>query len=478
MISNSNHWIIEQTKFNSDKTAIVTNKKSLTYFDFFEECKNLTYFLIESGIKEYSHVGILIDHSVDFYIALNSIWLIGAIVVPLNPKNKTEELKYQIEKADINFIITNLDFTDKQLNNTIILHIKNAKEININSKLSFCEYDKSKTALIMFTSGTTAKPKAVVHTFESLFNHVNNLNEKIKLNQKDNWLASLPLYHIGGFMILVRALISGSKIIFPESLKTKDLTKSFHFLPTHASFVTTMLNNFINEGISLSTSLKLIFIGGGPIDDNLYKQYKNKFGNVVKVYGSTETCSMVTALFPEDDFENSIGKPISNSIEIMISKNDSNNSGEILVRSNSMFKEYYNDKELTTSKFENKFFKTGDFGFLNEKGFLFIENRREDIIISGGKNVSKLEVENEIRKIIGVEDVYVFGSKDNHWGQIVCALIQSTSVSEEKINLELKKNLSSYKIPKKFFFTEKIPKNDLGKISKKEILDFLKLNDD
>lgn len=478
MIANSNHWIIEQTKVNSSKPAIVCEQKTLSYFDFFEECKNLTYYLIESGIKENTHVGILLNHSFEFYIAINSIWLIGAVVIPLNPKSKREELKFQIEKADINFIITNLENETNQIFNAKIISIKNIDRTTNDKKLIFNDYKSDSNALIMFTSGSTGKPKAVVHTFNSLFNHVKNLNEKIILTSEDKWLASLPLFHIGGYMILIRALLSGGVVIFPKSLKVEDMSKSFKYLPTHASFVTTMLNNFLEKNISLPESLKYIFVGGGPIDFNLYKIYKEKFGVVIKVYGSTETCSMVSALFPKDDFENSLGKPISNSIAISILKNSNDKSGEILVKSDSLFKEYYNDQTTTSEKFTSGFYKTGDYGYVNENGFLFLENRREDIIISGGENISKIEVENEIKNISGVEDVFVFGINDNYWGEIVCALIQSKTLTQDEIYFALKKNLSSYKMPKKIFFTEKIPRTDLGKISKKEILDLLNLSDE
>ncbi len=478
MISNTNHWLIEQTKINSSISAIICNHQTLSYFDFIEECKNLTYFLIESGVKENTHVGILISHSYEFYIAINSLWLIGAVVVPLNPNSKINELEYQVEKADVNFIITNLEIERDKIGIAPILSIKDANEKSTDKKLLFNEFNSNNNALIMFTSGSTGKPKAVVHSFNSLYNHVKNLNEKITLTNEDKWLASLPLFHIGGFMILVRALISGSSVIFPNSLKVEGFSKSFQFYPTHASFVTTMLNKFLDKNIFLPKSLKYIFLGGGPIDFNLYKLYKANFSNIVKVYGSTETCSMITALFPNDTFEDSVGKPITNSIEIKILGSSDYSSGEILVKSDSLFKEYYNDKMTTSEKFNNDYYKTGDYGFLNKFGFLFLENRREDIIISGGENISKIEVENEIKKIAGVEDAYVFGLKDKYWGEIVCALIQSTILTEGDIKFYLSNNLTSYKIPKKFFFTENIPRTELGKISKNEILNFLKLNDD
>ncbi|MCX7875030.1 MAG: acyl--CoA ligase [Melioribacteraceae bacterium] len=477
MISNSNHWLFQQSINIPDKVAIISAEQSITYHELFNLSKIFANYLIQEGITPKTNVGILVNHSFEFFIILNSIWLIGAVAVPLNPNSKLEELEYQIKKTEIFFLISNDEYFIKQnLNVNLILYHNNHIKEQFNS--TYYNFNKDESALIMFTSGSTAKPKAVVHTFNSLYNHVNNLSKCINLSSDDFWLLSLPLYHIGGFMILIRSLILGSTVIFPNSLKANDIAKSFNFSPTHASFVSTMLNNFYNDNILLPKSLKYIFLGGGPIDNELFMFFKDHYKNILKVYGSTETCSMVTLLFQNDNYNETVGKPINEFIEIRINTNENERVGEILIKSNSLFKEYYNDYEETIKKFENDFYKTGDFGYLNDNGYLVIENRREDIIITGGKNVSRNEVESEIKKIKNVEDVYVFGLSDKHWGQKLCALIQTKNIDEEEIKKHLNQKFSSYKIPKQFYFTDKIPKNELGKISKKEILSFLNLNED
>ena len=155
------------------------------------------------------------------------------------------------------------------------------------------------------------------------------------------------------------------------------------------------------------------------------------------------------------------------------SKNEKNN-GEILVKSKSLFKKYYNDEQSTNEKFKDGFYHTGDYGWIDNDGFLFVESRREDLIVTGGENVSAVEVELLIKLHPKVNDVIVFGIDDQIWGQKVCAAVVAkpdSSIYEEELNLFLKKSLAGYKIPKKFLFLKKLPRTELGKVMKDKLID-------
>jgi len=482
IISHTNHWFIEQYKSFSDRYAIITNEENLTYDEFKNKIISYSKFLIKNGVKENDHVGILFSHRYEFYILINSIWLIGAIPIPLNTKNNSDEINYQIQKADIDFIIADDNFSNMIFPKPKIIFSKNEiDEINFNNdiiKINNPSFEPSKTALILFTSGSTSKPKAVVHSFINLFNHVSSVEKKFKLSPDDKWLASLPFYHIGGFMILIRAMLTGASVIFPKSLKHEDIKESMKHSPTFSSFVSTTMKRFIEENYTLPKTLRYIFLGGGPIENDLTLKCMSKNYPIVKVYGSTETCSMVTALIPTKINYDSVGKPIDASTFIKINKYEEKNFGEILVKSNSLFTEYYDDERYTSEKIINGFYKTGDIGFMDENGYLFIMNRREDIIISGGENVSRIEVENALSQIPQIKDVYVFGLQDETWGQIVTAAIVGDNISQDEIKSKLKEKLAAYKIPKKYFFVDKLPKNELGKVLKNELLKKLNLSVD
>jgi O-succinylbenzoic acid--CoA ligase len=339
----------------------------------------------------------------------------------------------------------------------------------------------------MFTSGSSGKSKAVVHTFESLFESVKSTDSFADLSAEDIWLASLPLYHIGGFMILVRSLITGSSVVFPDSLEYKDILHAIHkFLPSHISIVPTTLLRLLNENVHPNANLKYVFLGGGPSEKQLILDAVNQGWPIVKVYGSTETCSMITALLPNEikDKLESAGKVLDeNKIKIMsMNKNDPDGFtnigevGEIIVSVKSLFKEYYNDQESTSQSIQNGWFYSGDFGWIDKDGYLFVESRREDLIITGGENVSANEVETAIKSHPSVKDAFVFALQDKTWGQIICAAIVSNDFGADEIKDFLKTKTAAYKIPKRFFFMEKIPRNELGKVTRAVILKQLNLD--
>lgn len=479
LISNTTHWIIEQSEVHSSDFAIISKDKNYTYEEFKNKVIQYLEFLIKKGIKQHHHIGILLLHRYEFYVLINSIWLIGAIPIPINTKNSLNEINYQIEKASIEFIITDSVIANINIPESNIIIINNSYEelnsSNITFQNNYPKYDANRIALILFTSGSTSNPKPVVHSFKNLFNHVLSIENQFMLTENDRWLASLPFYHIGGFMILIRALISGAAVLFPNSLKHEDIKESINLYPTLASFVSTTMKRFLEDNFSFPISLRFIFLGGGPIDNDLVFKCLNKNYPIVKVYGSTETCSMVTALLPKDKNYDSVGKPIDNSTIINIDKSQQNRFGEILIKSSSILLEYYHDEEYTHKKLIDGFYHTGDFGFVDENGYLFILNRREDIIISGGENVSRLEVEKALLSVRGVKEAFVFGVKDETWGQVVYAAIVANSISSNEISKELRKRVASYKIPKKYFFVDSLPKNEMGKILKNQLLKKLNL---
>ncbi len=239
----------------------------------------------------------------------------------------------------------------------------------------------------------------------------------------------------------------------------------------------TTLDSLLKENVSPNKNLKYVFLGGGPSQTELITEAVKKSWPIVKVYGSTETCSMITALHPDEikSKSDSSGKLIGqNKIKIM-SKNK-NDFGEVAVFSKSLFKEYYNDQSTTNNKLKNGWYLTGDFGRIDNEDYLYIESRRDDLIISGGENITSYEVESAIKKHPFVKDVFVFALQDKTWGQIVCAAIVSETISEDVIKDFLKEKIASYKIPKRFFIVNEIPRNEMGKANRTELLKQLKLS--
>lgn len=495
-ISNTKHWLNEQSEILNGKQAILFESNSVNFSVLYNQSYNLANYFSSVGIKENDHAAILCGNNIEFVKIVNALWMIGAVPVPLNPKNKVDEIYSQLKLADVKILLI-----EESLSEIFPLLSIDKKIIVINNKLSTAEFYIStskfetqnsfhttfcspNSALILFTSGSTGIPKAVVHTFDNLYNSVLLTDTISNLSIDDTWLASLPFYHIGGFMILVRALLSGASLAFPASLNYADIADSLNdYNPTHLSLVSTTLQQLLKAGYKPNTNLKQLFLGGGPLDTQLCIDAVNNGFPIVKVYGSTETCSMVTAL-SKSDFNlkpDSSGRPIDD-VKIKILDESGNElktslSGEIAVKSRTLAKEYFNNIGETKKKFINGFYLTGDFGFIDDDGFLYLESRREDIIISGGENISAKEIENVFRSNPLINDVYIFSQKDEKWGEILCAAIISNKLTIDNIKEFLHTKLPNYKIPKKIYLIDKIPRNELGKVIRTNLFDKLSLTE-
>jgi O-succinylbenzoic acid--CoA ligase len=490
-VNKTAHWLKQQSVSRPNAIAFNCDANKFTYKNFYEECLAAAQFLSGRGINENDNIGLLFEHNHKFFIAVNALWFIGAVPVLLNTKDTNDEILKQAKQADVKIIVASKNYEAKYIfdQSGIILILPEDKIYRQNnldfSSSALADFNINKNALILFTSGSSGKPKAAVHTFNSLFASVNATDHFSGLSESDVWLSSLPHFHIGGFMILLRGLLTGSQIIYPTSLAYEDIKKSIvEFQPSHISFVTTTLLKLLEENFIPSKKTKQVYLGGGPLNPDICLEAFKKGWPLVKSYGSTETCSMAAAMRPEEiQFKpDSAGKAIGQN-QIAILKKDDNaisnlpdNAGEIIIRCDSMFKEYYNDGETTSKKIIDGFYYTGDLGWIDDEGYLFVLSRREDIIITGGENVSAAEVEQILLDIDSVSDVFVFGLPDKKWGQKLCAALVAKNLSAEELKIILKQKTAPFKIPKELYFIDEIPRTELGKVNRPLLLKLLKLD--
>ncbi len=451
-----------------DLTAIKNSENEISYYSLFNSSKSFSEFLLSYKIGKKKYAAVFTDDQVFFVKSVIALWLIGAVPVPINTKLLDSEIEQILNDHQIKFLIsdrTSFNFDHPQ--ETELILISDFKtEPTLNNEFEIPELENE--AVVIFTSGSAGKPKGVVHTFLSLINNIENGNVILKHQEKDKWLASLPFYHIGGFQIICRSLFFGCTLITSKSIQTDELAESIiKFNPTHLSFVSTQLKRMIDEKKSPGNSLRVSLIGGGYIDDELIIKAENLGWKPYRVYGSSETGSMITAISGNELMKKpfSSGKPFKD-VQINIS-----DFSELLIRSKCLFKYYLNDKKETAEKLVDGFFHSGDIGFTDDDGHLFIEARRNDLIITGGENVNPIEVERVILKINGIKEVCVFPQQNKIWGQIVaCVLVTNDeSINEKKIREFLKPLIAGYKIPKKYFFTAELPKTSLDKLEREKI---------
>lgn len=448
---------------NINLTAIRTPSQSLTYKELFNSANELELKISWLNNFTSQYIPILSSNNVEFIELVLALWNLGFVPVPINIRWTEKEIESVIIRHNFNTIFLEEKFSQKIKN-------LNIKKIFFNELLSLpsgkVKKKNNDEALVIFTSGSTGEPKGVVHTFSSLANSIINGSAILSQNESDKWLASLPFFHIGGFQIICRVLSNGCEVIIPKNSETESLKESIEqFNPTHISLVSTQLKRLIENGTRTNKSLKLTLIGGGFTDDELILE-ADEFGwKPVRVYGSSETASFISAAYPEEIRlkPNTVGKPIKN-VQLKIS-----DEGEILISTNSLFSKYLNNIDETNARLKNRFYHSGDLGRIEDE-YLFIESRKNDLIVTGGENVNPYEVEKALLEIDGVADACVFPIEDKQWGQIVAAaIVFSKKLSEDEIKNELKKSLSAYKIPKKIFFVDELPKTSLGKTERIKI---------
>ncbi|MBZ0199498.1 MAG: o-succinylbenzoate--CoA ligase, partial [Ignavibacteriaceae bacterium] len=456
--------------FTSNTPAIISNTVNLSYNQLIGRASALSNYFIQKGISQNMRVGILAGNSVEFIFSILALWNMGAVPVPVNIRLTDSEICNLLDFAEIKFLVSDKDVTlpDKNL-------ISTADFINLNRAGYFnVDMNSSSPALIMFTSGSTGLPKAVVHSFDTLLSSVKISHSFFSFNSGEHWLASLPFYHIGGFQIFMRAFLTGSAVIIPEEIKNEFLLEAmFQHRPAYASLVSTQLKEFVDAGIKPVDSLKYVLLGGGFIPSELLQRAKVNGWRTVKVYGSTETASLITALENNEKI-NSAGRPLP-SVEIKILNDngeqlEKNKIGEITVKSPSLFIGYFNNDEEYKIKFKDNFYSTGDFGHLDEEGYLYVEARRTDLIISGGENISPFEVEDILLSYPGIAEAVVFQMEDNKWGHIpAAALVLTAKINADVLLTFLRERLADFKVPRRFFYLEELPKTSLGKIEKEKV---------
>ncbi len=455
--------------------AIITSCDTISYEQLNTQVNTVSAYLHTLGIRQNSKTVILGGNSSEYLVYLLALWNLNACAIPINTMLLDDESVDLIDFSDAEYL-----FYDKEFHGEVPAKLSSRPltlSIEVNKPFNGPPCNTNVISLLMFTSGATGKPKGVMHSLNNLINSADNSQGFLKQTGKDRWLASLPFYHIGGLSIIIRALRFGSALVIPESLGSEDLRKALDDLsPAFTSLVSTQLSRLLDAGWKPGKELRTVLLGGGFTDEQLIREAVDAGCRIANVYGSTETSAFIAALNPDSVVRKpaSSGKALGKSevfiVDDTLKRLPRGNSGEILIRGNSVFHGYYKDDETTGNKLKDGKFCTGDIGYLDDEGDLFVEARRTDLIVTGGENVNPVEVENTLNKIRGIKDSCVFALQDREWGQLVAAaVVTDKDISTDEISKTMKDKISGFKVPKKYFRLEKIPRTSLGKIMREKV---------
>lgn len=337
--------------------------------------------------------------------------------------------------------------------------------------------DTGKDCSVILTSGSEGKPSAAVVPFTSVAEHL-YITGKIFGDQSiSRWLLSLPVNHVSVLAILCRALFNQGTLFIPESQKAEDLIPLInrHGI-THCSLVNAQLQDLAEMQLAGDNKLKCVLVGGGPSDSGVIRESLKKGWPIYKVYGATETFTMITAvdLTRNPEKIDTSGKFLDGVTGKIIPVDESltEEEGEVLVKSPTLIRQFLGDEGKGKEKFRNGYFHTGDIGKIDSEGYLTLLMRRTDLIVSGGLNINPLEIERALISTGLIEEVCVTGKQDTRWGEIVVALVkvkQGNDVTAEMLNQKLGDKIDDRKNPKEYVFVESLPRTELGKLKRAEI---------
>jgi O-succinylbenzoic acid--CoA ligase len=475
-----NAFLLRTQQLNS--TAIQVDSQQFNYSTLKEKVLAVTQHLKTFDIQEKDNVAIIGNNETEYIINVLALWQLKAVPVLINPRLVSDEIDVQTAASNCKIILVSNKITVDGISlSDIHRYPFNIYKMKSNADLPE-QLVPDDTAVIIFTSGASGNPKGVELSFNNLLQSAKTGDQVLQYSDKDKWLASLPFYHIAGFSIITRSLLFGSSIIIPDDIQTNSLIEAMEkFKPTLCSLVPTQLSRIMEQDSEPNEELRNVLLGGGYISPRLVTDAINSGWKITKVYGTTETASFVTALANEEVYEKpgSVGKALKPNKIIIVSENKFalpwGEIGEIAVTSPSVMQGYYKNEVETEKKFDNGYYLTGDIGYLDAEDYLFIEARRTDLIVTGGENVNPNEVENRITEHTDIIEAAVFPLKDDDWGEIVAAALVMQNGSDliqlDDLEQFLKKDLAGFKIPKKIFFEDSLPVNELGKIVRSKLVE-------
>lgn len=498
------------------KTAYYFAGESKTYAELDGAVTKFASGLQKLGVQKGDHVGLLLGNSPYFLIGLFGAMRAGATVIPMNPLYTPTEIGYMLDNGDVKVVISLdvlLPLLEKvhpslpKVESYILCETPKqpgapevAKEdLSIYPKLQTFtsvlgsgdfslevpEVKDDDTAVILYTSGTTGKPKGAMLTHKNLYSNASDVSDYLKFNEDDRVITALPMFHVFCLTVALNApLINGATLIIVPKFSPKEIFEIGKSLePTVFAGVPTMYNFLYQypEGTAEDLkTLRLCISGGASMPVALLKNFENKFNVLVSEgYGLSEA-SPVTTFNPLDRPRKpgSIGTSIINVenkvVDVMGEEVPVGQVGELVVRGPNVMKGYYKLPDDTAATIMDEWLYTGDLARMDEEGYFYIVDRKKDMIVVGGYNVYPREVEEVLYNHPDIIEAAVVGVPNPTHGEAVKSFIVSKNpeLTEEAVREYCADHLAKYKLPTEVEFLEELPKNATGKILRRALKDF------
>jgi len=496
------------------RTAVVCNQESFTYAQFADRASRLAGALRQAGIQPGNRVAFLSSNCHRLLEAYYGVPEAGAVLLPLNIRLAASELSYILNDSGATILFVEKQFL--RLVESFRTDIPNVKTLcqldgapeaawlspgNYEALLQaatpyradIAAIDENSLAELFYTSGTSANPKGVMLTHRNIYLHAMNVCLGFNIENGAVELHTIPLFHANGWGVAHFLTLLGGKHVMMQRFETKEVFRLIEKERVHSfSLVPIMATALVNcperPNYNLS-SLRRIVIGGAASSPTLIREVEEKLGcECFSGYGLTETSpslsiSPMKSGLDWDGEQRYVGQSMTGyafpGVEIRVVDGNDNDvprdgqtMGEIVARSDGVMEGYWRQPDASAEALRGGWFHTGDMATLNEEGYLLIVDRKKDIIVSGGENISSLELEKAILAHPAVLEAGVIPVPDEKWGEVPKALVvlkPNATTTEAELMEFCRTHLSHYKCPRSFEFVESLPKTGTGKILKKDL---------
>jgi long-chain acyl-CoA synthetase len=483
--------LTETAEQHGDRVALRLDDTEVSYEQVEEGSARVAAMLKAKGLEVGDRVAVMLPNVPYFALVYYGALRAGGVVVPINPQFESGEVAYHLGDSQAKVLFAWHDFTDAAEKGTEDMDCEIVSVAPEEFEQTIGEHepdhdvvdrDADDVGVILYTSGTTGDPKGSVLTHGNLQKSTEVATSLVDMSEDDVVLGALPLFHVFGQACGLNASVKLgaclsmiAKFNDEKTLEViqRDGVTIFQGVPTMYSAVLGLedLDSYDTSSIRVAIS------GGQAMPVEVMQRFEDTFGvEVLEGYGLSETTAIGTFNQQGSRKHGSIGKPVEG-VEVKFFDDDGNevddgDIGEIAIKGPNVMTEYWNKPEETEEDLRDGWFFTGDMGHIDEDGFVFVDDRKKDMIIRGGENVYPREIEEVLHHHDDVEEVAVIGVEDERLGEEVAAaivLVEGAESSAEDLQEYVKGELARYKYPRKVFFLDELPKGPTGKILKREI---------
>ena len=478
-------WLARRATLHPERPALITPGRTYSFGELNAWADAVAHQLRALGLAPGERVAILAHNGPTYAAVLHATPRCGTVLVPLNTRLAPAELAWQLADCGASLLLYDAAHATvvANLNEVAKLELE-ALEVQpstISLQPTACQINLAAPHTLIYTSGTTGQPKGAMLTAGNHWWSATASALNLGLHDDDRWLAVLPLFHIGGLAILLRGAIYGMPVVLPARFDPAAAVRS---LETDGITITSLVAIMLQRMLDVGTNrpwprhFRCALLGGGPAPQPLLERCAAQGLPVVQTYGMTETASQAVTLAPADALRK-LGAaglpllPLDLQLELDGRAAAVGEVGEICLRGPMLTPGYHGRPEATAAALRDGWFHTGDLGYRDAEGYLYVVERRSDLIISGGENVYPAEVEAVLLAHPAVAEAGVVGTADSRWGQVPIAFLvprAGVPLPEEAELLSFcRGRLAAYKVPQRLIITAELPRTASGKLRRNEL---------